>query len=124
MTETTTFHSRLTQNERDVCQEWLMRRYLQLKLPTGIRRRMDKLAKIKLPLRAWRERFGLSITELLRRIGNGRVRISIDTIRAIESGTAAPHHLQHMGQIATALGVDVTSIVFAKTKDTKAAKAA
>lgn len=119
MTQTTTFHGRLTQDERDVCQEWLMRRYLQLKLPTGIRRRMDKLANIKLPLRAWRERFGLSITELLRRIGNGRVRISIDTIRAIENGTAAPHHLQHMGQIAAALGIDVKSIVMERAKATK-----
>lgn len=103
----------MTPAEVIAAQLWIWKREASLRKPGGSRRRTDRGGRVKMPLKAWRERAGLSLTELGQQMRTGAAAaVSIDTLRALENGSATPAvRRQYLGRIAAVLQVPETAIL-------------
>lgn len=101
----------LTPDEADAVMEWQLRRRAQLvDPPRGFRRRTD--LRYRRSLKEWRVLRGLSLTALAAKVSpRWYTPVSIDTLRALEDGTATAHQRKRwLTVVIAALGVPRASV--------------
>lgn len=106
-------HEALTPDERDQCQDWLARRHLQLRRPTGTRRKTDGAPGVRFSLGDWRKRLGVSQTDVVVRMRGGSrgALLDIAVLRRLEAGSTDPRDTRYLPRIAEALDISAGAIL-------------